>query len=77
MFLEGSYKRLGLVDKEGDSADDKKLRGTVIGGIASVNSCIENPVKEVDEFLKLKLEEFMANPNDSKISNDLKPAVIY
>jgi len=27
--------------------------------------------------LKLKLEEFMANPNDSKISNDLKPAVVY
>lgn len=62
---------------EGESADDKKLRGTVIGGIAAVNSSIDNPVKELDEFLKLKLVEFMANPNDSQISNDLKPAVIY
>jgi hypothetical protein len=75
--LEGSYKRLGLTEKEGDSAEDKKLRGSVVGAIAAVNSHLENPIKEVDEFLKTNLREFMQNPNDSKISNDLKPAVVF
>jgi len=65
-----------LIDKEGDSSEDKKLRGTVVGAIAAVNSNLENPVTEVDEYLSKLLQEFMANPNDSKISNDLKPAVI-
>jgi len=65
-----------LIDKEGDSSEDKKLRGTVVGAIAAVNSNLENPVTEVDEYLSKLLLEFMANPNDSKISNDLKPAVI-
>lgn len=49
LFLEGSQKRLGLLEKEGDSADDKKLRGTVIGAIAAVNSKLEAPIQEVDE----------------------------
>jgi len=65
-----------LIDKEGDSSEDKKLRGTVVGAIAAVNSNLEKPVTEVDEYLSKLLLEFMANPNDSKISNDLKPAVI-
>jgi len=65
-----------LIDKEGDSSEDKKLGGTVVGAIAAVNSNLENPVTEVDEYLSKLLLEFMANPNDSKISNDLKPAVI-
>lgn len=65
-----------MIDKEGDSSEDKKLRGTVVGAIAAVNSNLENPVTEVDEYLSKLLLEFMANPNDSKISNDLKPAVI-
>lgn len=77
LFLEGSQKRLGLTEKEGDSADDKKLRGTVIGAIAAVNSNLEKPITEVDEQLKEKLAEFLKNPNDSKISNDLKPAVVF
>jgi len=38
-----------LTEKEGDSADDKKLRGTVIGAIAAVNSNLEKPITEVDE----------------------------
>jgi len=33
-------------------------------------------IKMIIEYLSKLLLEFMANPNDSKISNDLKPAVI-
>jgi len=66
-----------LIDKEGDSSNDKKLRGTVVGAIATVNSSLEKPHTEVDEYLSKHLTEFMANPNDSKMSNDLKPAVIF
>lgn len=66
-----------MIEIEGETAEDKKLRGTVIGAIATVNSSIDNPVKEVDEFLSKQLKEFKSNPNESKISNDLKPAVMF
>jgi len=49
LFLKGSFNNLGLTEKEGDTTEDKKLRGTVIGAIATINSNLEHPITEVDE----------------------------
>lgn len=76
-FLEGSYKRLGLNEIKDESAEDKKLRGTVIGGLATINTSIKEPIKELDEFLLKHLADFTTNPNENKISNDIKPAVMF
>lgn len=48
-FVESSQERLGLQDKDDESAEDKKLRGTVIGAIATVNQSLEKPNTEVDD----------------------------
>lgn len=77
LFLKDSYAKLGLIGGEDDSAEDKKLRGTVVAALAAINDDLEQPLPEVTEFLQTQLEDLLANPNDNKISNDLKPAVIF